>query len=189
MTNRLPINQLSSNQLSSNQLSNNRGKTAVLLMDYQIRQLSAFSEEFQKTILKRANKVLARVRREGIPLIYVEVVRGEKTPETAIHPAITPKPGELVLTKSRVGPFSTTNLDEILKKQGVDTLVLLGLRTSGCVLSTVRWAADIDYKLIVLSDCCADAEDDVHQILMGKVFPRQASVLNSLQWLRVLGKG
>jgi len=188
MANQLPINQLSSNQLPINQLSSNRGKTAVLIMDYQNRQLSAFPEEFQKEILKRANKVLARVRHEGIPLIYVEVVRGERTPETAIHPAITPKPGEIVLTKSRVGPFSTTKLDELLKKQGVDTLVLMGLRTSGCVLTTVRWAADIDYKLIVLSDCCADAEDDVHQILMGKVFPRQATVITSLQWLRALGK-
>lgn len=177
------------NQLSSNQLSGNRGKTAVLIMDYQKRQLSAFSEEFQEVILKRANKVLARVRREGIPLIHVEVVRGERTPETAIHPAISPKPGEIVLTKSRVGPFSTTDLDAILKKQGIETLVLLGIRTSGCVLTTVRWAADIDYKLIVLSDCCADAEDDVHQILMGKVFPRQATVITSLQWLRTLGKG
>ncbi len=188
MEDRLPINQLATNQLPFNQLTGNRGTTAVLIMDYQIRQLSAFSEEFQKKILRRANKVLAKVRQEGLLLIHIEVVRGERTPETAIHPAIAPKPGEPVLTKSRVGPFSTTNLDEILKTRGIDTLVLLGLRTSGSVLSTVRWAADIDYKLIVLSDCCADAEDDVHQILMGKVFPRQAKVVTSLQWLKALGE-
>lgn len=188
MANRLPSNQLPNNQLPVNQLTSNQDKTAVLIMDYQNRQLGAFSEEFQKKILRRANKVLARVRHEGIPVIYVEVVRGERTPETAIHPAIIPKPGEIVLTKSRVGPFSTTNLDEVLKKQGVNTLVLMGLRTSGCVLTTVRWAADIDYKLIVLSDCCADAEDDVHQILMEKVFPRQASVVTSQEFLRILEK-
>ena len=155
-------------------------------MDWQKRQLSAFSEDFQNEIMARANKVLAQARHDGIPVINVEVRRGEKTPETEIHPTMTPQPGEPLLTKSRTGPFSTTNLDEVLKNQGIETLVLLGLRTSGCVLTTVRWAADIDYKLIVLSDCCADAEDDVHRILMEKVFPRQATVITSQEFLQAL---
>ncbi len=170
------------------QYSFERGKTAVIIMDYQMRQLSAFPPAFQKEIIGRANKVLERVRSERIPLIHVEVVRGERTPETEIHPDIRPKPGEVLLTKSRTGPFSTTNIDEILKKQGINTLVLLGIRTSGCVLTAVRWAYDIDYKLVVLSDCCADAEEDVHRILMEKVFPRQATVITSEQFLNALAK-
>ncbi len=168
------------------QLSIDRGKTAVLIMDYQNRQLSSFSEEFQKEILRRANEVLAKARREGMHVIYVEVVRGERTPESEIHPAITPKSGEMVLTKRRVGPFSTTNLDEVLKKQGIETLVLMGISTSGCVLTTVRCAADRDYKLVVLSDCCADRDDEVQRVLMGKLFPRQASVVTSRQFFQVL---
>ncbi len=170
------------------QLSIDRSKTAVLIMDYQNRQLSSFSEEFQKEILRKANEVLARVRREGIPVIYVEVVRGERTPEVAIHPAITPKPGEPVLTKSRTGPFTTTNLIEILKKQKAETLVLLGISTSGCVLTTVRCGADMDYKLVVLSDCCADRDDEVHRVLMEKLFPRQATVITAQQFFQALGK-
>ncbi len=170
------------------QLSINRGKTAVLIMDYQNRQLSSFSEEFQKGILRRANEVLAKVRHVGIPVIYVEVVRGERTPETEIHPAITPKSGEMLLTKRRTGPFSTTNLDEVLKKQGIDTLVLMGISTSGCVLTTVRCAADMDYKLIVLSDCCADQDDEVQHVLMEKLFPRQARVVTSQEFFQTLGK-
>ena len=168
------------------QLSFNRSTTAIVSMDWQKRQLSAFSEDFQNEIMARANKVLVQARHDGIPVINVEVRRGERTPETEIHPVMTPQPGEPLLTKSRVGPFSTTNLDEILKNQGIETLVLMGLRTSGCVLTTVRWAADIDYKLIVLSDCCADAEDDVHQILMEKMFPRQATVVTSQEFLQAL---
>jgi len=111
-------------------------------MDYQNRQLSSFSDDFQNELIARANKVLAKARYDGIPVIYVEVRRRERTPETEIHTAVTPQPGESVLTKSRFGPFSTTNLDEILNKQGIETLVLMGISTSGCVLSTVRWAAD-----------------------------------------------
>jgi len=157
-------------------------------MDYQNRQLSNFTEDFQKEILSRANQVLAGARHAGIPVIHIEVQRGERTPETAIHTAVTPPPGEVVLTKSRVGPFSTTNLDDILKKQGTETLVLMGIRTMGCVLSTVRWAADIDYKVIVLSDCCADPDEEVHRVLMEKVFPWQTTVVtSSAKFLQALG--
>ena len=91
-----------------------------------------------------------------------------------------------MLTKRRFGPFSTTNVDELLRKQGIDTLVLMGISTSGCVLSTVRWAADIDYRLIVLSDCCADRDDEVQRVLMEKVLPRQASVVTSREFLQSL---
>ncbi len=168
------------------QLSIDNGKTAVLIMDYQNRQLSNFSEEFQEEILGKANAVLAEARNRSIPVIYVEVVRGERTPEREIHSAITPKSGELVLTKSRTGPFSTTNLDEVLKKQGAETLVILGISTSGCVLTTVRWGADIDYKLVVLSDCCADQDEEVHRVIMEKLFPRQATVITSEQLLEAL---
>ncbi len=169
------------------QLSFDRNKTVILIMDYQNRQLSYFLDVFRDELLAKANTVLAKARRKGVPVIYVEVRRGERTPKTEIHPAVTPQSGEIVVTKSRVGPFSTTNLDEILRKQGIETLVLMGISTSGCVLSTVRWAADIDYQLIVLSDCCADQDDEVQQVLMGKVFPRQASVVTSQEFLQALG--
>jgi len=170
----------------SEQLSFNRSKTAILIMDYQNRQLGYFSESFQSELIARANKVLAKARLEGIPVIYIEVLRGERTPEREIHPAIAPQPGEPVLTKRRTGPFSTTNLDEVLKKQGIETLALMGISTSGCVLSTVRWAADIDYRLIVLSDCCADRDDEVQRVLMEKVFPRQASVVTAQEFIQAV---
>jgi nicotinamidase-related amidase len=169
------------------QLSIDRGKMAVLIMDYQNRQLGNFSEEFRKEILGKANEVLAEARDRGITIIYVEVVRGERTPDSEIHHDITPKAGEAVLTKSRTGPFSTTEIDEVLRKQGIETLALMGISTSGCVLTTVRWASDIDYKLLVLSDCCADQDDEVHRVLMEKLFPRQATVVTSQQFLRALG--
>jgi nicotinamidase-related amidase len=157
-------------------------------MDYQNRQLSNFSDAFRDELLVRANKVLVRARHEGIPVIYVEVRRGERTPETEIHSGVTPRSGEIVVTKRRVGPFSTTDLDTILKAKGIDTMVLMGISTSGVVLSTVRWAADIDYRLIVLSDCCADRDEEVQRVLMGKVFPflGQATVVTSQEFLHAL---
>ena len=60
--------------------------------------------------------------------------------------------------------------------------VLCGIATSGVVLSRVLEAADKDYELTVLSDCCADAEEDVQRILMNQVFPRYAEVITGEVW-------
>ena len=172
----------------ASQLSINPRKTAVIIMDYQNRQLNSLPEESRGKIIARANKVLAKARERDIPVIHIEVQRGVKTPETEIHPDIIRKTGELLLTKHRVGPFSTTNLDEILKKQGTETLVLMGIRTSGCVLTAVRWAADIDYKLVVIADCCADPDAEVHRILMEKIFPwnGMAAIASSQEFIQAI---
>jgi nicotinamidase-related amidase len=51
------------------------------------------------------------------------------------------------------------------------------------VLSTLRQAADLDFGLTVLEDGCADADPEVHRVLMEKVFPRQASVRTAAEWI------
>jgi nicotinamidase-related amidase len=96
-------------------------------------------------------------------------------PEQEVHPDLVRTDRDVVVTKTRVGAFSTTNLQTHLAARGIDTLVLGGVSTSGVVLSTVRDAADRDYRLVVLADCCWD-EPEVHDVLVGKVFPRQADV-------------
>ncbi len=60
----------------------------------------------------------------------------------------------------------------------VTHLVLIGAATSGVVLSTLREAADRDYRLTVLADGCLDADEEVHRVLHDKVFPRQAEVVS-----------
>jgi nicotinamidase-related amidase len=155
-------------------LSIDRNKTAVLIMDYQNLQFSFFvkEEKAQKELLEKANAVLAKAREVGIPVIYVEDVRGERNAQSEIHPAIKPKADEQVFTKYSVGPFATTNLDEVLKKQGIDTLIIMGIATIGCVLTTVRWGSDIGYRCIVVSDCCANPDQEVQRFLMEKIFGR-----------------
>jgi nicotinamidase-related amidase len=98
-------------------------------------------------------------------------------PATAVHDRVAPLPGDLVVRKTRVGALSTTDLDEQLRKRGISTLLLAGISTSGVVLSTVRDAADRDYRIVVLADGCADFDAEVHEALLGKVFPRQADVV------------
>jgi nicotinamidase-related amidase len=101
---------------------------------------------------------------------------------------MAPEPGEPLLTKTHVGPFSTTNLDELLKEHKIDTLVLMGMRTMGAVLSAVRWATDIDYKVVVLSDCCADQDAELHRVLMEKVIPFTSTVMTSSDFFQLVDK-
>jgi nicotinamidase-related amidase len=99
------------------------------------------------------------------------------SPATAIHDQIAPQPGDVVVRKTRVGAFSTTDLDNQLRGHDVDTLILAGISTSGVLLSTVRDASDRDYRVVVLADASADPEPDVHDFLIQRIFPRQADVI------------
>ena len=73
----------------------------------------------------------------------------------------------------------------ILRAKDIKHLVLTGVATSGVVLSTVREAADKDYRLTVLADACADSDGEVHRVLTTKVFPRQADVISVDKWIRI----
>ncbi len=186
------------------------GKTAVLIMDYQQRQLFSQTEEKRKELLKNAKTILSASRKKGLPVVYVEVRSRQGPPEYKpwdndrrqrsgeeelgdreekyeIHPEVLPRDGETVVTKRRIGPFSTTNISTLLEDMRIEHLVLMGISTGGVVLSVVRWAADIDYRIIVLDDACADADEEVHRVLVEKVFPRQATVMKCERFLQLLG--
>jgi nicotinamidase-related amidase len=94
---------------------------------------------------------------------------------------VAPEPGDIIVRKTRIGAFSTTDLAQQLRERDVSTLILAGVSTSGVVLSTVRDAADRDYQVFVLADATADPEPTVHSFLIERIFPRQAQVIRVAQ--------
>lgn len=108
-------------------------------------------------------------------------------PSTQIHVAIAPEPGDIVVRKQRVGAFGTTDLHEQLQARGIDTLLLAGISTSGCVHSTVLDAYDRDYRVIVLADVCADPDQEVHRFLLERIFPKRAEVIETRELDALLG--
>jgi nicotinamidase-related amidase len=185
-----------------------RQHTAVLVMDYMVAILAGYIGE-PESFLARAAAVVARAREAGVPVLYVKVGFRAGYPEVnrrnaafgaleqagrflpgdpagEIHAAVAPRADEVVIVKHRVGAFSGTDLAMVLGAKEVDTLVLLGIATSGVVLSTVRHAADADYRIFVVEDCCADRDPDVHRCLVEKVFPRQATVVSAADVLAAL---
>ncbi|KAI9711525.1 MAG: hypothetical protein M1820_002089 [Bogoriella megaspora] len=102
------------------------------------------------------------------------------SPEAAFHPAVAPKDGDIVVRKHRVGPFFNAPQDvhSIFKERGIDTLVLGGVATGGAVAATVVQASDLDYRLFVLEDLCADPDQETHGFFM-KFFAKRGTVIKS----------
>src|SRR3984893_7865351 len=183
--------------------------TALLVMDVQQSIVDRFAGDDGS--LPRLAAAVQAARDAGIKVIYVvvgfraghpEVSERNKSfaaiagtgrfadgdPGAAIHPAVAPAPGDIIVTKRRVSAFTGSDLEVVLRAAGIDHLVLTGIATSGVVLSPLRQAADLDYRLTVLANGCLDADPEVHRVLTDKVYPRQADVLGIAEWTESLAK-
>ncbi len=179
--------------------------TALLVMDMQAGVVPMLPNPGE--ILGNVNKAISRAREKKIPVIYIVVGFRQGMPEVnpnnksftaskerfaklnmeefmKIHPDITPQAGEITVTKRRVSSFTGSDLEVVLRSLAIQHIVLAGIATSGVVLSTTREAADKDYRITILSDCCADGDEEVHRVLTTKVFPRQADVITLEEWCK-----
>jgi nicotinamidase-related amidase len=184
-----------------------RTRRALLLMDLQRAVVGTWGGD--AAMLTRLSKAASAARDHDIPVIYVaarfrqhlerpsqdgrdyapvpaDSPLLETNQGSDIHPDIAPHDGELTVVKRRVSAFSGSDLEIVLRTKGVGELVVSGVSTSGVVLSTVRAAADMDYRLAVLSDGCADLDGNVHRTLLDVLFPRQATVLTIADWIASL---
>ncbi|HVZ26660.1 MAG TPA: isochorismatase family cysteine hydrolase, partial [Sediminibacterium sp.] len=166
--------------------------TALLVMDMQAKLLASVPDA--QTTIQHMARAIAYARQQQIPVIYVVVGFRDGLPEISsnnkrfsafrkrlegmtmqewmtIHPELAPLENEPVAVKRRISAFAGSDLDILLRAKQITHLVLGGCSTSGVVLSTLREAADKDYRLTVLSDCCMDGDPEVHDLLLRKIFP------------------
>ena len=185
-------------------------RTALLVMDCQESTMPFLPIGERERVLRAIQQVASECRRAGLLVIYVYVQfrRGypeisernavfmaikkdgrlqEGEPGTQICSQIAPQPGDIVLTKKRISAFAGSDLEVVLRSKGIDTLVLCGVSSTGCVESTARFAVDMDYRVIVLADSCADLKGvETHQIAMKVLLPRIAIVCSNGVFLGVL---
>jgi nicotinamidase-related amidase len=177
--------------------------TAMLVMDVQGVTVKRLKDA--TTFFHSMTKAIQTARENSIPIIYAVVGFRKEYPEPGlnnksfsairnsiinfdteeamqIHASVAPKRDDVIVTKKRVSAFAGSDLEKVLMSLEIKHLVLSGISTSGVVLSTLREAADKDYVLTVLSDCCADMDEEVHRVLTTKIFPRQAKVMTSEEW-------
>jgi len=169
-------------------------RTALLVMDYQNGIVAQLSDG--ESLLERVTSAVDNVRARGgrigwvrvaftqadlaaIPerSVFAAMTGGPRqpaldvdAPDTQIHARLNPQPGDVGVRKTRVGAFSTTDLDHQLRAGEITTLILAGISTSGVVLTTVREAMDLDYQIVVLRDACADRDQNTHAFLTDKLF-------------------
>jgi nicotinamidase-related amidase len=183
---------------------------AVLSMDLQTAIVSIYTHG-DCDLITRAAAVLKEARKHRLSVIHVQLAFRPGLPEVslrnpllsaiknsvqhqqlfqgaagAIHPAVEPQQEDIVITKHRISAFAGTDLDMILRARDIDTLILFGIATSGVVLSTLLHASDADYRLILVKDCCIDLDQEVHDCLIEKIFPRLATVLGAEQCIQAL---
>ena len=182
---------------------NNLSQTALLIMDVQNFTLKSLKDP--NYFIHGIARSIAAARKAGIPIIYVVVGFRPGYPE--VHPdnqafssiknanigldqpnsysipaSIAPKADDIFVIKKRFSAFAGSGLDVILSGKQIRHLVLTGISTSGVVLSTLREASDKDFKITVLADGCADTDQTVHQVLLEKLFPRQARLTTIEDW-------
>lgn len=183
-------------------MKNENKDTALLIMDVQAGILDRVEDKTD--FLTRVRSVVDAAHENEVPVIFVVVGFRTGMPEISTRnkmftgirnmgdaakgfidpkPAIEPTTDDIVVTKRRVSAFSGSDLEVVLRAKDIRHLVLGGIATSGVVLSTVREAADKDFGLTVLSDICSDTDQEVHSLLLTKVFPRQTDVMTGEEWI------
>lgn len=155
------------------------GKTALLVIDMQnafCEPTGAFYNEQTKPVKEKIKQLVSTAREKGLLIIYLRhVVRQmgnlsnrlkEMLPSVdqvlidgsrpaAIVDDLAPREGELIVNKPHFGGFTGTDLDEILRANGIDTLIICGTVTNVCCDTTARQAVERQYKVIFLSDATA----------------------------------
>ena len=91
----------------------------------------------------------------------------EGTPGVELIPQLSPRNGDIVVKKTRYSSFVNTKLDSVLKTSNIDTLIITGLMTNYCSVTTARHAHDLDYKVVFVAD--ANAGPDMPDLGYGAV--------------------
>ncbi len=181
-----------------------KSTTALIAMDIQNLQVGALKQNnpARANMPETLRTVIEAARQAGILVVHVVVRFREGYPEvhkrnlligrlsgtgllkesgadSQINASITPLANEPIVVKRRVNAFFDTDLGTILRARGIDTLLLTGISTSRVILSTATYAYDADYSVVIIEDCCADPEAELHKVLADKVLAQFGPLVDS----------
>lgn len=172
----------------------NPKRTAVLVLDVQNDLVRITPRIRENRVLESIAAVVTTARRKKVPVIYItasvrrdfldiprdnplwdrlrkshQLITG--TRGAAIHAKVRPLKSELVLNKTCVDPFLTTNLGQALQNRDVNTLVLTGLWTNWVVEATARHASDMGYRVYIPRECVASNTFENHNFAINRILP------------------
>ncbi len=140
--------------------------TALLVVDVQNGVIAGEQPSFQtEQVLANIASLIDQARTTQTPLVFIQhsepIYLEVGSDEWQIHPAVAPAAGEPVVGKLVGNSFSDTPLDDMLRSQGVDHLVIAGCQTNYCINSTVRGAVELGYKVTLAGDAHTTVDEDV----------------------------
>ena len=185
-------------------------RTAILSLDVQNDLVDSTDGVVETGMLERMAAILAAGRKNGLAVIHITAscredfldipkdnplwinLRNQKsmvfgTRGAEVHQAVAPRESELILNKTCVDPFLTTNLGQALHNADANTLILFGLWTNYVVEATARHASDMGYRVFVVSDCCASNDAENHQWAMDRILPTLSYVVTSKEVIDAIG--
>ena len=185
-------------------------RTAVLLLDVQQDLVDITPGLKQNRVIENMALVLRAARRRKFPVIHITAsVRADfldlpkdnplwdglrkkrqliiGTKGAAIDPRVRPLKNELVLNKTCVDPFLTTNLGQALQNADANTIILMGLWTNYVVEATARHASDMGYRVFLVREACASNTVENHEFALNKILPTICYVVSVKDVLAALG--
>jgi nicotinamidase-related amidase len=161
----------------------NASKSALLVVDMQVFFLNPSSQTFTcggEAILPNVGRLIHAFRQASRPVIYTRHVHHpdhldsgimgwwwegmclEGSPESEVHPALAPLPGEKQVLKHRYSSFYNTDLETVLRCLKVEDLIITGVMTNLCCESTARDAYFRDYRVFFLADGTGSVSEELH---------------------------
>lgn len=145
--------------------------------------------------------LLARFRARGLPVVFTRIVYAddgsdagvwcEKVPRlrelTEAAPAsqvvadLAPRPGELVIRKTQASAFFGTHLASVLVARGIDTLVMVGCTTSGCIRASAIDAMSNNFRTVVVADCVGDRALGPHEANLFDIRNKYGDLLSAAE--------
>jgi maleamate amidohydrolase len=183
-------------------------RPALLIVDMVMAYLDPASPLYAgvEDALKSTERLLAAARAAGIPVIFTNVeyepggrdggvfyrkvpalkVFDRGSPLGAFPPSLQPLAGEKVLTKQYASAFFGTGLAPMLTGLGVDTLLITGLSTSGCVRASALDACQCGFLPFVVREACGDRHQGPHEASLFDLQAKYAEVIGEAQALAFL---
>ena len=175
------------------------GRVGLLIVDFVVgfADPAVFGGGNIAEAIKRTTSALAIARESGWPVAHSRIVYAddgsddnvfslkvpgmatltENNPNSAIVPELTPTKGELVVRKTVPSAFFGTQLTPWLAQRGIQTLLVAGAVTSGCVRASVVDAMSFGFRPIVLSDCVGDRALAPHDASLFDMSQKYAAVM------------
>ena len=179
--------------------------TALVVIDLQNglagRQLAPHAFE---DVVRRSRQLAETLRAKGGTVVWVHVLMndvlrkptdvarpgaGQTVPAEAMElvAGLGVQPDDLVIAKRQFGAFYGTALEQMLRRKGIETVVMAGVATNFGVESTARAAMDHGFALVFAEDAMSAVSDDMHRFAVGKLFPLIGRVRSTEEILAALG--